>query len=169
MSTPEAALELLINVSWLLALDKHGASDYREVQHVQSARALCCSCFQIGYQLLVVLRYSLFGMHNDTELDLFSNAGVKQNFETRWIGWPGLYVPDEAGRKSLQKALADKVKERRIAISLRAFCFQRPSTLPRINIGSNAMRRGLGLLWLSGVLSCLVHCRPHPNAVDHVF
>lgn len=40
----------------------------------------------------------------------FLGTGVKQNFETRWIGWPGLYVPDEAGRKSLQKALADKVR-----------------------------------------------------------
>ncbi len=36
-------------------------------------------------------------------------AGVKQNFETRWIGWAGMNVPDEKGRISLTEALALKV------------------------------------------------------------
>ncbi len=36
-------------------------------------------------------------------------AGVKQNFETRWIGWAGVNVPDEEGRASLTEALALKV------------------------------------------------------------
>jgi trehalose 6-phosphate synthase/phosphatase len=35
-------------------------------------------------------------------------AGVKQNFETRWIGWAGINVPDEKGRISLTEALALK-------------------------------------------------------------
>ncbi|CAM5999061.1 unnamed protein product [Sphagnum balticum] len=34
--------------------------------------------------------------------------GVKQNFETRWIGWAGINVPDEKGRISLTEALALK-------------------------------------------------------------
>ncbi|KAH8953132.1 hypothetical protein BDL97_08G007600 [Sphagnum fallax] len=34
--------------------------------------------------------------------------GVKQNFETRWIGWAGVNVPDEEGRASLTEALALK-------------------------------------------------------------
>ncbi|KAL6554354.1 threalose-6-phosphate phosphatase [Orobanche minor] len=29
-------------------------------------------------------------------------------FEARWIGWAGVYVPDEVGQKSLTKALAEK-------------------------------------------------------------
>ncbi|XWS12446.1 hypothetical protein CRYUN_Cryun37aG0089500 [Craigia yunnanensis] len=33
--------------------------------------------------------------------------GVKE-FETRWIGWAGLNVPDEIGQKALTKALAEK-------------------------------------------------------------
>ncbi|KAL6570557.1 threalose-6-phosphate phosphatase [Orobanche gracilis] len=33
--------------------------------------------------------------------------GVKE-FEARWIGWAGVYVPDEVGQKSLTKALAEK-------------------------------------------------------------
>lgn len=36
-------------------------------------------------------------------------AGVKQNFETRWIGWAGVNVQDEKGRASLTEALALKV------------------------------------------------------------
>lgn len=31
--------------------------------------------------------------------------GVKQNFETRWIGWAGVNVPDELGQKTLTAAL----------------------------------------------------------------
>jgi trehalose 6-phosphate synthase/phosphatase len=34
---------------------------------------------------------------------------VKQNFETRWIGWAGVSVEDEKGRVSLTEALALKV------------------------------------------------------------
>lgn len=30
-------------------------------------------------------------------------------FETRWIGWAGVNVPDEIGQKSLTLALAEKV------------------------------------------------------------
>ncbi|XWS19763.1 hypothetical protein CRYUN_Cryun31cG0045000 [Craigia yunnanensis] len=33
--------------------------------------------------------------------------GVKE-FETRWIGWAGVNVPDESGQKALTKALAEK-------------------------------------------------------------
>ncbi|XP_039004559.1 alpha,alpha-trehalose-phosphate synthase [UDP-forming] 1-like isoform X2 [Hibiscus syriacus] len=33
--------------------------------------------------------------------------GVKE-FETRWIGWAGVNVPDEIGQKTLRKALAEK-------------------------------------------------------------
>ncbi|XP_031494237.1 alpha,alpha-trehalose-phosphate synthase [UDP-forming] 1-like [Nymphaea colorata] len=33
--------------------------------------------------------------------------GVKQ-FETKWIGWAGVNVPDESGQKALTKALAEK-------------------------------------------------------------
>ncbi|XVF40244.1 hypothetical protein PTKIN_Ptkin01aG0096500 [Pterospermum kingtungense] len=33
--------------------------------------------------------------------------GVKE-FETRWIGWAGVNVPDEVGQKALAKALAEK-------------------------------------------------------------
>ncbi|KAL2622411.1 hypothetical protein R1flu_002616 [Riccia fluitans] len=33
--------------------------------------------------------------------------GVKQNFETRWIGWAGVNVPDESGQKTLAAALAE--------------------------------------------------------------
>ncbi|PPD91583.1 hypothetical protein GOBAR_DD11485 [Gossypium barbadense] len=33
--------------------------------------------------------------------------GVKE-FETRWIGWAGVNVPDEIGQKALTKALAEK-------------------------------------------------------------
>lgn len=36
-------------------------------------------------------------------------AGVKQNFETRWIGWAGVSVQDDRGRASLTEALALKV------------------------------------------------------------
>lgn len=34
---------------------------------------------------------------------------MKQNFETRWIGWAGVSVQDERGRASLTEALALKV------------------------------------------------------------
>ncbi|CAM6105282.1 unnamed protein product [Calypogeia fissa] len=34
--------------------------------------------------------------------------GVKQNFETRWIGWAGVPVQDELGRNALSTALAEK-------------------------------------------------------------
>lgn len=34
--------------------------------------------------------------------------GVKQNFETCWIGWPGLYVRDAKGREKLAAALQQK-------------------------------------------------------------
>ncbi|KAH9534724.1 hypothetical protein CY35_17G019300 [Sphagnum magellanicum] len=34
--------------------------------------------------------------------------GVKQNFETRWIGWAGVHVHDEKGRISLRDSLASK-------------------------------------------------------------
>jgi trehalose 6-phosphate synthase/phosphatase len=34
--------------------------------------------------------------------------GVKQNFETRWIGWAGVPVQDELGQQALSKALAEK-------------------------------------------------------------
>ncbi|KAL3691596.1 hypothetical protein R1sor_005247 [Riccia sorocarpa] len=33
--------------------------------------------------------------------------GVKQNFETRWIGWAGVNVPDEHGQQTLAAALAE--------------------------------------------------------------
>ena len=32
-----------------------------------------------------------------------------KEFEARWIGWAGVNVPDEAGQRSLTKALAEKV------------------------------------------------------------
>eukprot|EP00898_Chlorokybus_atmophyticus_P003806 jgi/Chlat1/4426/Chrsp29S04392 len=34
--------------------------------------------------------------------------GVKQNFETVWIGWPGAEVPEEADRANLSAALQEK-------------------------------------------------------------
>lgn len=34
--------------------------------------------------------------------------GVNE-FETRWIGWAGVNVPDEVGQRSLTEALAEKV------------------------------------------------------------
>ncbi|CAM6023227.1 unnamed protein product [Sphagnum balticum] len=34
--------------------------------------------------------------------------GVKQSFETRWIGWAGVNVHDEKGRMSLTESLASK-------------------------------------------------------------
>jgi hypothetical protein len=37
-----------------------------------------------------------------------SVEGVKE-FDTRWIGWAGLNVPDEVGQKALTKALSDMV------------------------------------------------------------
>lgn len=36
--------------------------------------------------------------------------GVNE-FETRWIGWAGVNVPDEIGQRSLTKALAEKVHQ----------------------------------------------------------
>lgn len=41
-------------------------------------------------------------------LPCFVYEGVKE-FETRWIGWAGVNVPDEIGQKALTKALAEKV------------------------------------------------------------
>lgn len=37
-----------------------------------------------------------------------SVEGVKE-FDTRWIGWAGVNVPDEVGQKALTKALAEMV------------------------------------------------------------
>lgn len=37
-----------------------------------------------------------------------SDKGITE-FETRWIGWAGVNVPDEIGQKSLTEALAEKV------------------------------------------------------------
>lgn len=37
-----------------------------------------------------------------------SVEGVKE-FDTRWIGWAGLNVPDEVGQKALTKALSEMV------------------------------------------------------------
>lgn len=34
--------------------------------------------------------------------------GVKE-FDTRWIGWAGVNVPDEVGQRALTKALAEMV------------------------------------------------------------
>lgn len=34
--------------------------------------------------------------------------GVKE-FDTRWIGWPGVNVPDDVGQEALTKALAEMV------------------------------------------------------------
>lgn len=31
-------------------------------------------------------------------------------FDTRWIGWAGINVPDESGQKTLTEALAAKVR-----------------------------------------------------------
>lgn len=36
-------------------------------------------------------------------------VGVEE-FEARWIGWPGVNVPDEDGQRTLTKALAVKVR-----------------------------------------------------------
>jgi trehalose 6-phosphate synthase/phosphatase len=36
------------------------------------------------------------------------HEGVNE-FETRWIGWAGVNVPDEVGQRSLTEALAEKV------------------------------------------------------------
>lgn len=41
------------------------------------------------------------------ELGIFLE-GVKE-FDTRWIGWAGVNVPDEVGQKALVKALDEKV------------------------------------------------------------
>lgn len=38
----------------------------------------------------------------------FPSKGLKE-FEARWIGWAGVNVPDEAGQRALEKALAEKV------------------------------------------------------------
>lgn len=38
----------------------------------------------------------------------FAVEGVKE-FDTRWIGWAGLNVPDEVGQKALTKALSEMV------------------------------------------------------------
>lgn len=32
-----------------------------------------------------------------------------KEFDTRWIGWAGVNVPDEIGQKALAKALDEKV------------------------------------------------------------
>jgi len=37
-----------------------------------------------------------------------SVEGVKE-FDTRWIGWAGVNVPDDVGRRALTKALAEMV------------------------------------------------------------
>lgn len=34
-----------------------------------------------------------------------------KEFEARYIGWPGVSVPDEIGQQSLTSALAEKVKK----------------------------------------------------------
>jgi len=34
--------------------------------------------------------------------------GVKE-FDTRWIGWAGVNVPDDVGQRALTKALAEMV------------------------------------------------------------
>lgn len=39
-----------------------------------------------------------------------SFVGVK-DFEARWIGWAGVNVPDEVGKKALTAALAEKVSQ----------------------------------------------------------
>jgi hypothetical protein len=41
-----------------------------------------------------------------------SVEGVKE-FDTRWIGWAGVNVPDEVGQKALTKALAEMVLKNR--------------------------------------------------------
>lgn len=45
------------------------------------------------------------------ENDAFSMDLLKgvNEFETRWIGWAGVNVPDEVGQKALSEALAEKV------------------------------------------------------------
>lgn len=41
-----------------------------------------------------------------------------KEFEARYIGWPGITVPDEIGQQSLTNALAEKVKEALAAVNL---------------------------------------------------
>ena len=41
-----------------------------------------------------------------------------KEFETRWIGWAGVNVPDESGQKALTKALAEKVIEMKFLLLL---------------------------------------------------
>ena len=57
------------------------------------------SCFSNKFNLILVLLFCLF---------CASFVGVKE-FEARWIGWAGVNVPDEVGKKALTAALAHKV------------------------------------------------------------
>lgn len=39
------------------------------------------------------------------------SPGVKQNYETCWIGWPGLYLRNEEQQVALKEALEAKVSK----------------------------------------------------------
>ena len=47
----------------------------------------------------------------------FSFAGVR-DVDAKWIGWAGVNVPDEVGQKALTKALATKVCEKKLKLSM---------------------------------------------------
>jgi hypothetical protein len=77
------------------------------------------------------------------------------------------------GRGRPEKSAKSASRQGRRAPYLLLACalsaFNDPQPYQESNVGSNAMRCGLGLLWLSGVPSRLVHSLPHPIVVDHVF
>ncbi|KAE9620804.1 putative alpha,alpha-trehalose-phosphate synthase (UDP-forming) [Lupinus albus] len=54
--------------------------------------------------------------------------GVKE-FETRWIGWAGVNVPDEVGQEALTKALAEKVPSFWLSVTRITFATIRLFTL----------------------------------------
>ncbi|CAM6051565.1 unnamed protein product [Sphagnum compactum] len=66
--------------------------------------------------LVVANRLPVSAQRDEDKWDLKLSAGglvsallgVKQNFETRWIGWAGVNVHDEKGRMSLTESLASK-------------------------------------------------------------
>ena len=41
---------------------------------------------------------------------MWSLEGVAAEFETKWVGWPGVDVYDVVGKNALSKSLADMVR-----------------------------------------------------------
>lgn len=52
---------------------------------------------------------------------MWSLEGVAAQFDTKWVGWPGVDVCDEVGKKALSKSLAKMVRIWNLSIYIEKF------------------------------------------------